>query len=495
MITKQIAIVGGGTAGWMAATLMANRWSKLGVNITLIESDKIGTIGVGEGSTPFLRQFFTTLDISEEQWMPECDATYKCGIAFPNWCNDDGPSSYFHPFYGEVDGPLVKDFFNNCQYRREGFDTPTLPDDYFVNAYLAFQNKSPKTKDSQSNGLDYGYHFDATKLGLFLAKHARTLGVKHVQDQVTQVKTNHTGIESIQTEKNGEFKADLFIDCSGLKGLLIQKALKEELVDYSAYLPNNRAVAIGTSLNDKGPIGGETLGSYTLSKGLNHGWMWSIPLQSRIGNGYVYSNNYMSAEQAETELRQELNEYDAKALHIEWNPGRITHHWKQNCLAVGLSQGFLEPLEAPMLNLVQQTCETFIEYYEKSELLSDKQQSFNNIINRLIDGTRDYLQAHYLLNSRADSQYWIDNRNNNYVSPALKALLLGWKNEGSFDAALASVSDNLVYGKTSWFCIFAGMEHFNLHHKGKLRLADKKHRQAQVRCHEMAIKFPMQVGS
>ncbi|MCF2948939.1 tryptophan 7-halogenase [Paraglaciecola aquimarina] len=490
MIPKQIVIVGGGTAGWMAATLMANRWSKHGASITLVESSKIGTIGVGEGSTPFLRQFFQTLNISEKQWMAKCDATYKCGIAFPNWCNTNEAESYFHPFYGEIDSPLVKDFFNNCQYRREGFDIPTLPDDYFINAYLAQQNKSPKTTNLQYQGIDYGYHFDADKLGSFLASHAKKLGVKQIQDQVVDIKTNTLGIESIITQQKGEISGDLFVDCSGLKGILIQQTLKEELIDYQKYIPNNRAVAIGT--NHKEP---SKFGTYTLSKGLKNGWMWSIPLSSRIGNGYVYSSKYMSSEDAEKELREQLNEYDAPARHIKWSPGRISQHWKQNCLALGLSQGFLEPLEAPMLNLVQQTCESFIEFCEKPHDLVNNQQKFNQVINRLIDGTRDYLQAHYLLNSRSDSQYWIDNRNNTDMSSTLMAIVSGWKSQGSFDTALATISDNLVYGKTSWYCILSGMNYYHTPTKGSLRLAVKKHHNAKLRCQHIAVNFPIQVAS
>lgn len=484
MIPNQIVILGGGTAGWMCATLMANRWNKRGVNITLVESSKIGTIGVGEGSTPFLRQFFSTLGISEKDWMPECDATYKCGIAFPNWTGKNTPQSYFHPFYSEVDSPIVNDFFASCQQRRQGFDSPCLPDDYFVTAYLAATNKSPYTASNQTLGVDYGYHFDAEKLGQFLAKHAKKLGVKHIQDQVCTIQQCEAGIESLQTEKHGILHADLFVDCSGLKGVLIQQTLGEELLDYQNYLPNNRAVAIATNHNPN-----TQTGSYTLSKALENGWVWAIPLQSRIGNGYVYSSHYLSEQQAEQRLREELDEQQAAALHLRWTPGRINQHWKGNCLAIGLSQGFLEPLEAPMLNQTQQSCEAFIEYCEKDGDMQQKQAQFNQTINRLIDGTRDYLQAHYALNSRSDSQYWLDNRNNDHRSEALNTILNGWINTGSFESALAQHSDQLVYAKTSWYCILAGMGCFQPASKSSLRLTQKKHGRAQQHCQQLAAGF------
>ncbi len=484
MIPKKIIIVGGGTAGWMCASMLAKKWHAHAVQITLVESKKIGTIGVGEGSTPFLRQFFQSLNISEKEWMPACDATYKCGIAFPDWCGANAPKSYFHPFYSEIDSPLVNDFFNSCQQRREGYNSPCLPDDYFITAYLAQQNKAPYTPKNETLGVDYGYHFDAEKLGNFLSKYAQSLGVRHINDKVSAVKHLDNNIETISTEYHGILRGDLFIDCSGFNGLLIQKTLGETLTSYEKYLPNNRAVAIATQHDDTSQYG-----TYTLSKALESGWMWSIPLQSRIGNGYVYSSQYLSNEDAEQQLRKALDEYTAPALHLSWTPGRINQHWKGNCLAVGLSQGFLEPLEAPMLNLVQQTCEAYIEYSERFENNAETRSQFNHMINRFIDGTRDYLQAHYAVNSRNDSQYWIDNRNNTHQSTTLKSLINGWKSTESFDAVLARHCNELVYAKTSWYCLFSGMGHYHPHQKGELDLSNQKWQNAKNHCQNLADKF------
>jgi flavin-dependent dehydrogenase len=484
MIPKNIVIVGGGTAGWMSACLLANKWQKHAVTITLVESNKIGTIGVGEGSTPFLRQFFQTLNITENEWMPACDATYKCGIDFPNWCNDQSPQTYFHPFYSEIDGSVINNFFKHCQERREGYNTQCLPDDYFITSYLAKLNKAPHTKNNETLGVDYGYHFDAVKLGNFLASHAKNIGVIRIQDKVVAVQQSEQGIGSIETQKSGTLNGDLFVDCSGFSGLLIQQTLGESLINYQKFLPNNRAVAIATAHCEDTPIG-----CCTISKGLTNGWMWSIPLQSRVGNGYVYSDNYISPAQAETELREQLNEHESPALHLQWTPGRISNHWKQNCLAVGLSQGFLEPLEAPMLNLVQQTCEAFIEYIEKDDVLEKKQNAFNAMINRFIDGTRDYLQTHYALTNRDDSDYWIDNRNNKNRSPALQTIIDGWKAPETFESALVKYYDELVYGKTSWYCIFSGMGYFNAHHKGINEASEKQLADVKAHCEQLTKKF------
>ncbi len=479
MIPKSIVIVGGGTAGWMTANLMMHHWQDLGVKITLIESSEIGTIGVGEGSTPFLRHFFETLGIQEKQWMPLCDATFKCGIGFPNWCGEDGNKQYFHPFYNEIDSQTAVDFMQSCQHRRQGFDTPCLPDDYFVTAYLAYQNKAPYDGQQKTIGVDYGYHFDSAKLGTFMAQHAMKMGVKRVIDTVETVHKDGENIGSIDAKTHGRFDADLFIDCSGLNGLLIQQTLNEEFINYQDYLPNNRAVAIATPHKES-----DELGSYTVSKGLSAGWMWQIPLQSRVGNGYVYSDQYLDKEAAEQELRETLDDFESPALHLKWTPGRIQNHWKANCLAVGMSQGFLEPLEAPMLNLVQQTIELFIETCGVSAEQQHK-NTFNITINNLVDGTRDYLQAHYATNSRTDSQYWRDSSSNQHRSSALNSILTSWRTQQNFDTSLASHHEVMVYGKTSWYCLLAGMDYFPNIDKRGLKLINRKHQRAISYCQQL----------
>lgn len=490
---SNILIVGGGTAGWMAACLMAHRWQNKSLTITLIESANIGTVGVGEGSTPFLRDFFDQLGIAETTWMAACDATYKCGIEFPGWCSYKGPSSYFHPFYGEADTQCVGEFFASCQQRREGFDTPTHPNDYFVNSYLAEQGKGPYKQAGLASNIEYGYHFDAAKLGLFLAEHARSLGVIHLQDEVEKVNASNEKIASIATKSYGLLKADFYVDATGLKGLLIQQTLGEKLISYQDYLPNNSAVAISTdySTDETSDKRFQDMKTQTLSEALEHGWMWSIPLQTRCGNGYVYSDRFITKTEAEQRLRKRLGNTDKPALHLSWTPGRIEQHWKNNCLAVGLSQGFLEPLEAPMLNLIQQTCESFVEHFESQDQ-SNAAKQFNQTINSLIDGTRDYLQAHYLLNTRDDSEYWIKARENQHISAVLSDIIFAWDNPGSFEQALIKNANHLAYAKTSWYCIFAGKGRFTDAHKHTLRLTEKKHKRAVDICQKTSQDFMYQ---
>ena len=489
MVPKRIVIVGGGTAGWMCANMFAHHWQNHDTIITLVESDSIATVGVGEGSTPFLRQFFHTLNIKEHHWMEACDATFKCGIAFPNWTQS--PANYFHPFYSEVDQSVAEDFFHACQLRRQGYDCATQPDDYFVTAHLAYQHRTPVDPNGFDHGVDYGYHFDAEKLAKFLSLHAQSLGVQRIIDTVTQVHTNHGKITAIETQHQGNIEADLYVDCSGFRGLLIRQALQEPYIDYSDYLLVNRAVALGTPNRDS-----QNIPSYTTSKALEHGWMWSIPLQSRTGNGYVYSDQYLSPQQAEQKLREELQFEQGDVLHLQWTPGRIEQHWKGNCLAIGLSQGFLEPLEAPMLNMIQHSIECFIEHYDRVDgddaLLATAKLKFNQTINTLIDGTRDYLQAHYVLNSRNDSPFWSACRENPTRSRVLNDIVDGWQSNKPFDPILARHVSSLAYMKTSWYCLLSGMGAYQPATQSSLRLASRKHARAIQKCEFMAAQFPLQ---
>lgn len=224
---QHIAIVGGGTAGWMTACLLRQRWRERGIEITLIESAEIGTVGVGEGSTPYLRRFFATLGIAERDWMPACDATYKCGIRFPGWSSVEGYESYVHPFFNEADRELGNQFFTNACLRRRGQAADANPQDFFLAAELARQRRAPLYK-AEGPGTDYAYHFDAGKLGVFLRGHAVGLGVRHVVDTIARVEQHEGGdIAAVHLKGGTRIAADLFVDCSGFKGLLINETLGE----------------------------------------------------------------------------------------------------------------------------------------------------------------------------------------------------------------------------------------------------------------------------
>jgi len=459
-IPQKILIVGGGTAGWMAAALLQAVWAKLGVQISLIESPDVPIIGVGEGSTPLLRRFFSILNISEEEWMPACNATYKAGIRFAGWSSHAGYEQYFHPFFSAVDRPAVQVFFNDCDQRRNAGSAHIHPDNYFLAAQLANNQLSPVAITSeQAPSLEYGYHFDSGLLGAFLRKHVVGLGLTHIADHVVQVKQAEDGsIASICSQANGELQADLYIDCTGFSGLLITQALGEKALPFKENLFNDSAMAVQTPLPENVAIPSETL-----SAALSAGWAWKIPLANRFGNGYVYSSAFISRDKAEQEFRDYLGigGQDVAIKHLNMPVGRIQNHWKKNCLAIGLSQGFIEPLEATALMTTQATIENFINcIHHVSQVTDAVKDRFNFHVNQMIEGIRDYIVSHYCVNSRTDTDYWSACREDTKRSTELEELLGAWDKGSSLIELLMKQGARQNYYPESWYCLLAGNGRF-----------------------------------
>lgn len=454
---QQILIVGGGTAGWMTACLLRQRWAARGVAVTLVESPEIGTVGVGEGSTPYLRGFFATLDIAEHDWMPACDATYKCGIRFPGWSTVPGYESYVHPFFNEADRELGNQFFTNACLRRRGQAADANPQDFFLAAELARQRRAPHYL-TEGPATDYAYHFDAGKLGAFLRTHAVGRGVRHVEGTVARVERHeHGDIAAVHLATGERLAADLFVDCSGFKGLLINETLGEPFLPFADNLFNDRAVAMPTALVET-----EDIPSETVSTALRHGWAWQIPLTSRHGNGYVYSSAFVSDDEAERELRAHLGAAaeGMEARRLRMRVGRVARHWSHNCVAIGLAQGFIEPLEATALMLIQLSVEQFIGALEAGNFGPRHREAYNRRVNEMFEGVRDYVVAHYRLNTRDDTDYWRANRAHPQVSDRLASLLDVWDAGGDFEAELERHGPALMYLRPSWYALFAGMGRF-----------------------------------
>lgn len=448
---KKILIVGGGTAGWMAANVIATRWQD--VEVCLLESKEIGIIGVGEGSTPHLKFFFDEVGIEESEWMPRCNATYKNGISFVNWSAIPGFERYFHPFPAQTDDIFtVPTFFSNISARMQGYNTPAHPDHYFLETYITQQNLGPIAAESFPFGVAYGYHFDSHLLGQFLAEKAVGKGVKRFFGTVAEVLIGPSGdLTGVRLDDSSVLEADFFVDCSGFKSLLLQSALKAAYKSFSENLFNNAAVVMPTAIS-------EIISPQTVSTALSNGWAWKIPLTNRYGNGYVYSADYISADQAETELRQHLGLLDAdvEARHLHMRVGRVEKHWIKNCVAVGLSQGFIEPLEATALALSFNTISLFMKYYEQGAYTNQYEDAFNKDINARFEGVRDYIVCHYKVNQRKDSDYWRDNAANTNLSEALNKILHFWHSGGDF--AKNMYLHNLIgsYQPKSWACLLAG---------------------------------------
>ena len=452
---RNIVILGGGTAGWMAANLLAHHLGQA-VMITMVESPEIGIVGVGEGSTPQLKAFFDTLGIAESEWMPRCNATYKTGIGFRGWSEAPGFERYFHPFPTELDGFTAPAFFVNAYARRHNADVWAHPDRFFLPAALAARRLAPLVSDSFPFGIGYGYHFDAHLVGAFLRDHAIGLGVRHLQHRVVDVAVADGQVRHLVAEDDVIIAGDFFIDCSGFRSVIVQGALGVPFLPFGANLFNDSAVVMPTPRDPGGT------NCQTISTAMRHGWAWDIPLTSRTGNGYVYASDYCSADDAETELRAHLGLLDSavEARHLKMRVGRVADSWAGNCLALGLAQGFIEPLEATALHIVQVTVEGFLYAWRDGDFTPKLRDEFNQMIAARYEGIRDYIVCHYRMNRRTDTDYWRDNAANQHLSDSLKAIITCWFTGGDLEKEVIQQGIAGYYPPQSWHCLLAGYGQF-----------------------------------
>jgi 2-polyprenyl-6-methoxyphenol hydroxylase-like FAD-dependent oxidoreductase len=450
---RQIVVLGGGTAGWMAACLLANRWGSRGTAITLVESPDVGIIGVGEGSTPQLRAFFQTLGLAESEWMPKCNATYKNGIEFRGWSERPGFDRYYHPFVTAVDSQTLPAFLYNTRARRTGRDVWAHPDRFFLPAALSARRLGPIPAETFPFDVTYGYHFDAYLVGHVLRDHAKALGVRHLVRHISEIVLTDCGaVSHLRTSDDETIAGDLFIDSSGFRSAIVQQALGEPFLSFAENLFNDRAVVLPT------PADADGTNPHTVSTAMRAGWVWDIPLTNRTGNGYVYASSFVSADEAETELRAHLGLLDADvdARHLTMRVGRVRNSWVHNCLAVGLSQGFIEPLEATALHIVQATVEGFIDAYEGGGFTPQHRARFNAEIAARYEGIRDYIVCHYRVNQRSGTDYWRANAANQSLSDNLKAVLTAWFTGADLAAEIERLGIGGYYSALSWHCLLAG---------------------------------------
>ena len=450
---KNIVILGGGTAGWMTANLLQKKWRQRGIQISVVESPDIGIIGVGEGSTPLLKEFFDSLEISESEWMPQCNATYKNGISFNDWSTVPGYESYFHPFPCSLDFATFGFLYKYTELRRKGADVLAHPNRFSLMAGLTERKLAPLPAENFPFHFQYGYHFDSVLIGKFLREKAKESGVSHIEATVEKVEQESDGsIKSLLLNTGQILSGDFFVDCSGFASILLQKTLKVPFVSFAENLFNDSAVAIPTDIETEIP-------AETLSTALSNGWAWKIPLTNRFGNGYVFSSKYCSPDEAETELRSHLNilESDVEARHLKMKVGRVHETWAKNCVAVGLSQGFIEPLEATALQFVYSTIEQFSQALEEGNFSGKNRDEFNARMNANFEGVRDYIVLHYKTNSRSDSQYWKDNRENQKISDNLRAMIECWYAIEDTQEALTRLNIGSYYSQRSWTCLLAGV--------------------------------------
>jgi 2-polyprenyl-6-methoxyphenol hydroxylase-like FAD-dependent oxidoreductase len=451
---KHIAVVGGGTAGWMTALLLSTSKFGAGLKVTVLDAPTAGTLGDGEGSTPSLRGFFDTLGIDEAEWMPACDATYKTGIAFDGWSTRRGYERYFHPFPSMLDDLVGPPFLRNVHARLAGADVHAHPDRFFMSQRVAAEGRAPRAAHEFPFDLGYGYHFDAARLAAFLRAKALERGVVHLARPARWATLDERGdIRALALDGGDSLAADFFVDCSGFDSLLIGQALKTPFLSFSHMLPNDAVVALATP-GDDGP-----LPSQTTATALRHGWASRVPLASRTGNGYVHSSAHASADAAETELRAHLGLLDADlpARHVTMRVGRHAKHWSRNCVAIGASQGGIEPLEATELLFVQRAAASLVDVLERGDLGDAAQAAFNHGLNARMDGVRDYLVAHYKTNTRTDTDYWRANAAGNALSEPLQLLLRTWLAGQPIAPGIDKGSFGVGCSRLSWYCLLAGV--------------------------------------
>jgi len=384
--------------------------------------------------------------------MPRCNATYKLNIRFNDWSPKSGIHSYSHPFTSQVDTFTSRSFIVNSRTRRLGLDTHTQPDDFILNGVLAKQGKGPITPDNFPFQMEYGYHFDSHLLGEFLTELAVSKGVNHICEHVVGVQRHANGdIASINTKSGKTITGDFFIDCTGFTALLMQKTLGVKFQSYKDNLFNDSALVMPTPISTQIPV-------ETLSTALSAGWCWQIPLRNRFGNGYVYSSDFISVDAAETELRAHLNCLDdaQEVRHLKMNVGRLESQWSHNCIGLGLSQGFIEPLEATALHLVQICIEMFTERFEEGCFTSKNRDEYNSKVALRFERVRDYIVAHYKLNTRDDSEYWRANRNNENLSESLSQLLSVWYKREDLNQEIERQQLSTHFDSMSWHCLLSG---------------------------------------
>ncbi len=442
-----IVIVGGGTAGWMAAATLSNLMQGTKTKITLVESEEIGTVGVGEATIPPIIAFNDMLGIDEDEFVRETNATFKLGIEFVDWFEKG--HSYIHPF-----GDFGADFdaipFYQYWVRSSlaGRDDDLFSYSLMVEACRRqkFMRPVKDRPDSALAGINYAFQFDASLYAKFLRKYAEARGVERVEGKIVTVDQDaDTGhVTTLTTDKAAELKGDFFVDCSGFRGLLIEQTLETGYEDWSSWLPCNRAVAVPCEkVGDPIP--------YTRATAREAGWQWRIPLQHRTGNGYVYCSDFLEDEAATETLLSNLDGAPiADPKILRFLTGHRKKFWNKNVLALGLAAGFMEPLESTSIHLVQTSLARLLTHFPDKRFDQTDIDAFNARTLREYQFVRDFLVLHYTATKRDDTPFW---RHCQIIEPSadLKRRIAQWEGTGRIFE-----EPNDIFGTASWLAVLYG---------------------------------------
>lgn len=459
--TKNIVIVGGGTAGWITAGTLAAKFRDLPndqkIEITLVESPGIPTIGVGEGTWPTMRGTLSAMGIRETDFIRECDAVFKQGAKFAKWVTGEEDDFYYHPLVlpeGFLQSNLASYWLRNGQ-------SNSFANTVSSQGVICEKNLAPKriTTPEYAAELNYAYHLNAGKFAAFIQKHAvENLGVRHIYADVNQVNLDQDGyVASVSTEQAGFVSGDLFVDCTGFKSLLLGDALNTPFVSCQDTLFIDRALAVQCDY----PTEDHEIASHTIATGQSIGWIWDIGLSSRRGIGHVYSSKHGGVDEAEVNLANyiksvggDINKLDVREIPI--NSGHRESFWKKNVVGIGLSAGFLEPLEASAIVLIEMSAKMLSDQLPANRnAMKIVAKRFNETFHYRWKRIIDFLKLHYCLTKRTDNQFWMDNRDPNTIPESLKELLELWRHQPPWLSDFTHLDE--VFPSASYQYILYGM--------------------------------------
>ena len=435
---KRVVIAGGGTAGWTVAAALVKNLGPL-LAITLVESDAIGTVGVGESTIPTVRRFHELIGLDEQAFVRATGASFKLGIAFEDWARVG--DRYFHSF--GVTGPStwMADFQHMwLEAREQGFAGEL--GDYCLELQAA---KAGKFQGGRGSPLNYAYHLDATAYGQFLRGIAEPQGVRRVEGKIAEVKVAPDSgfIEALVLESGETVEGDLFIDCTGFRGLLIEGALATGWDDWSHWLPTDSALAVQTEA--VGPAR-----PYTRAVAHPAGWQWQIPLQHRVGNGLVYCSRFMSDDEAQALLAERVEgPMLTEPRLIRFKAGSRRKEWHKNCVAIGLASGFVEPLESTSIHLIMIAVTRLMQLFPFGGVNEAVAERYNDVARREIEGIRDFIILHYYLNER-DEPFWQECRSLDIPASLAERIALFREGANAYQAA------DELFRTDSWVQVMLG---------------------------------------
>ncbi|MGN6207588.1 tryptophan halogenase family protein [Asticcacaulis sp.] len=491
-LVRDIVIVGGGTAGWLSACVLAASAAP-GLTVTLIESPDVPTIGVGEGTWPTIRHTLARIGIGEAEFLLACDASFKQGSRFDGWRDGAPADHYYHPFV-----PPPESVSGDCVtlWRDKGA-SHSFADFVGPQPGICALNLAPRQRamPDYAGALNYAYHLDAGKLARLLTRHAtQALGVRHISDHVTQVTMADNGdVAAVQTRTHGAISGDLFIDCTGHAARLIDGCYGVPLIDRQSELFNDRALAVQVPVAPGSPIASQTTATAHAA-----GWTWDIGLPTRRGIGCVYSSAYMSDDEAETTLDAYLRARTATALDavsprlLSFRSGHRERFWERNCLAIGQAAGFLEPLEASAIVMIELSLDALVKNFPRDRSAMDVQaRRFNTLFRYRWDRIVEFLKLHYIVNRR-EEPYWRAHREAAGIPARLADLLEVWKHQPPSNFDFPQVDE--VFPAASYQYVLYGMG-FPPPEAGRMKAGDsgaaeQAIRQATARARGLAAGLP-----